>query len=325
MSAMTEELRRFGNGLSVIAPRTGAALNGLARLVESDPQIASLLTDVADESAVKLPGLRVLAGLHELVLTGRAPNLKSVMYDGTGDVVAAVRTTMLEHPDKIRAALRIPVQQHTPHRTLPLIRGLAMLGVRNVRLLEIGACAGLTLQPDRYHVSGQGWTWGDPRSPVHFTADGPAPAAVIVSRRGCDLDPSSPSDSTRAIRMHSYLPPEFTALHRLLDSGLAIAAEHPLPIDAASAGDWLMARLDEPVESGVHTVVWHSLVWHLLPPAEQQVVASAIDEAAERMPISRIAFEPVTRSGDRPVLQVFMPYSPDLGRSDRRGNGAVSP
>jgi hypothetical protein len=113
--------------------------------------------------------------------------------------------------------------------------------------------------------------------------------------------------------MHSYLPPEFTALHRLLDSGLAIAAEHPLPIDTASAGDWLTARLAEPVEPGVHTVVWHSLVWHLLPPAEQQVIASAIDEAAERMPISRIAFEPVSRSGERPVLQVFMPYNPDLG------------
>ena len=67
-----------------------------------------------------------------------------------------------------------------------------------LRVLEIGASAGLNLRWDRYRYTGPAGEWGDPGSPVEiaeaFTGERP-PLDVrppVVERRGCDPHPLDP-------------------------------------------------------------------------------------------------------------------------------------
>lgn len=165
------------------------------------------------------------------------------------------------------AALDRPVQQHQPDRAAHLLRGLAMLDAPRVRLLEIGACAGLNLGLDRYSWTGPDWTWGDSASAVQLPAYGPSPGDIeIVQRAGCDLDPRDPADPADAQILRSFIPPEHTSDRQELDAAPALAAGAGTKVTHAGAADWLRDQFEQPVDDGVVTVVWHSLVWLYLDP-----------------------------------------------------------
>src|SRR5438067_215947 len=75
--------------------------------------------------------------------------------------------------------------------------------VTPIRLLEIGASAGLNLLADRYTYVVGGLELGDPASPLRFEEPWAPPPPIdlvraadqlhIVSRAGCDLAPLDPS------------------------------------------------------------------------------------------------------------------------------------
>src|SRR6266568_3465677 len=139
------ELRRFAAGLSFLAPRSAAVLRGLADALRTDPDIAAAFA--GEVMARPVAGIRLVAGLHDLVLSGRLPALRELMYPADPDapppspeaVWALAREAFREHAGQLRAALEWQVQQHGPDRAGVLLRGLAMLGRRRVRLLELGA------------------------------------------------------------------------------------------------------------------------------------------------------------------------------------------
>jgi hypothetical protein len=295
------DLELFGIGLVYDAPRSSTALVTLADSLGSNPQIADIVLGSGDTEEPLL-GVRALAGLHELVLTGRAGGLRDVMYGRIPttpeQVRRVVRDAIVSHPVEIRAALGWPVQQHHPRRAASLLRGLAALGHPRIRLLEIGACAGMNLHVDHYGWRGDGWKWGDGGSPLQFEADGPDPGNItIVERGGCDLEPLDAADPAHAIRLHAFLPPEWTTTHDELDAALELLREHPVSIDRASATDWLEEQLSATPQPGVHTVVWHSLVWQLLDRAEKERLIRLVQGNASRRDLSFVSFEP-----DRPEV-----------------------
>lgn len=311
-AAIRAELQRFAEPLAFAAPRSAGLLNSLAAAIQEDGAIADLMTD---EPALAAPmaGVRVLAAVNELVLAGQLPDLRQVMYLDDPDcpppcqqrVWELAREAILNNADQVRAALTWPVQQHTPERAGILLRGLAMLQQPRIRLLEIGACAGLLLLADRYHWSGPGWTWGPPAASVRMTSAGPAPAAdlTIVERAGCDLDPVDPADPVQVRRLHAFIPPELTYAHRRLDAALAVARAERLRVEKAGGSTWLSEQLGQPPARGVHTVVWHGQLWHLLDRSEQRRIEELVTAAAYRFPVTYITSEP-RQIGGRPILRI---------------------
>jgi hypothetical protein len=296
--------------MAFATPRSAAILNGLAEAAQNDNSLSALLGQGWLDRP--LAGVRLVAGVHDLVLTGKAPELKALMYGSdpdaapvAGDVLwKLTRQAIFDYPDEIRAALDWPVQQHLPARAGLLLSGLAMLAQPWVRVLELGACAGLTLQLDEYSWEGPDWTWGASDSPVQFRADSPAPppGLAIVERSGCDIAPVDPRDPAMVRRLHTFVPPELSEVHQDLDAALGIAAGHPPLVDKARAREWLERRLIEQPALGVHTVVWHCFLWHQLDQAERDGIRDALLAAAERFPVTRISYEPYEPGGPATLI-----------------------
>jgi hypothetical protein len=299
------ELMSFSRRLTPTAPFSAAFLAGLADELRSGGPINDLLLN---HPAAKAPqfGLRALAGVNQLVLSGQVPELAALIPAAAraGDAWAVTRKVVLTYPDRILAALDRPVQQHLPNRAAELLRGLAVIGASRIRLLEIGACAGLNLIFDRYHWRGPDWRWGDPHSGVRLPAKGPFPGRIeVVDRRGCDLNPLDPADPRDALVLRSFIPAEHTIERGQLDQALRIAGQAGVAVEPLSAAPWLHARLRDGADPTVTTVVWHSLVWHHLDPAEQSAVERLLAEAATGMPVFRVGFEPAN-SAAKPTLGV---------------------
>jgi len=295
----------FSRGLTPTAPFSSALLAGLADELRSGGSICDLLLN---HPAAKAPlfGLRALAGVNQLVLSGQVPRLAALIESTArvGEVWAAAREVVLTYPDHILAALDRPVQRQLPTRAAELLRGLAVIGAPRIRLLEIGACAGLNLFLDRYHWRGADWQWGDPHSGVRLPGKGPFPGRIeVVDRRGCDLNPLDPADPADGLVLRSFVPAEHTTERAQLDQALRIAAQAGVAIERMGAAPWLRDRLRDGVDATVTTVVWHSLVWHHLDPAEQSAAERLLDEAAAGMPVFRVGFEPANQAAN-PTLGV---------------------
>ncbi|MGW7047829.1 DUF2332 family protein [Streptomyces avermitilis] len=295
-------------------PMSADVLTMLTDDIESHGLISRLIADHPD-AAAPLFGLRALAGVRFLVLTGQAPELAGHLehlMSNLDDPTYAKRTralfrkSLLDHPDEIRAAMGRPVQQHVPRRAGLLLRGLGMLAAPKVRLLEIGACAGLNLALDRYHWFGPGWEWGDAQSQVRLATTGPCPGDFdIVDRAGCDLVPRDPADPNDAMILRSFIPHERDIEQLELDDAMALAARTGIRVEKSDAVQWLRNELSKPDEAGVYTVVWHSLFWWYLSPREHSEIEDILSTAAERMRLARICYEPSAWAGT-PRLQTVL-------------------
>lgn len=168
-----------------------------------------------------------------------------------------------------------------------------MLGDRRIRLLELGACAGLNLVPDLYHWQGNGWVWGDPEAQVRLTSDGRGPGPVeFLERAGCDLLPLDPGDPDHVAISRSFLPFEDEAADRALTAALKTVADSGLRVAKSDAGAWLEEKLSQDTAPTARTVVWHSLFWHYLTAEEQNSIEETLDRAVVRTRLVRVGLEP---------------------------------
>lgn len=232
--------------------------------------------------------LKLTAAVHRLVLEGRAPNLAAHFPSAgghtDGDAWPAFLETVADNAEEIRVLVRRPVQTNVVGRCAALLGGFLLVARETglpLRLLEVGASAGLNLNWHRYHYRANGPTWGDPASPVHITGafSGPPPpleqAATVAERRGCDKVPLDPRSEDDRLTLLSFVWPDQEARLDQLRSALALAAQDPASIDKADANDWLDERLTEPV-NGNATVVFQSFVLQFFDDA-------ASDRFAERL------------------------------------------
>lgn len=327
---------RFG-GVSVTGVRT-LSDRFRAHAEHSDHLYAALLRAMADDwdrgGVVReicrgwetaAPGafvqLRLLAGLHRLVLTGQAPQLASFYPNlgGTADPAlawAAVQPVMSDHVADLQQALSIAPQTNEPGRSVALLVGIfdavRRSGLSRIRLLEPGASAGLNLLVDRFRIGGTDphtW-WSGPESSPLVISDAVQgavqPASYeIVERQGCDVSPIDPTSEEGRVRLTSFVWPHQLDRHRRLAAALEVARDHPVSVISSGAAEWLGRALAVAPDPGVLTIVWHSITRLYWPPEEVAAVSGIITSAAQRMPLAEVSMEyPLAEAGRRAELRV---------------------
>jgi hypothetical protein len=248
-----------------------------------------------------LPGaqaLRLMGAVHRLVLEGRAPAL-AAFYPSAGGVAGpgawdAFAQLVAQRRDEVAPLLGHPVQTNEPGRSAALMGGFLEFARGSrlpLRLLEIGASAGLNLRWDRYFYTAPGGSWGDSASPVRldpaFTEGSPPLDVnpVITERRGCDPDPLDATAGGDRLTLLSYVWPDQEQRLAQLRGALEVADALPVTVEPAGAVDWLQDVLAQP-RAGVATVVFHSVV---LPYLGEQGIADlkrTIEEAGARATVN---------------------------------------
>ncbi|KAA1423073.1 DUF2332 domain-containing protein [Mumia zhuanghuii] len=283
------------------SPMYASLLAALAEDVTSGGPTRAVLGDLLDDDA-ELPtalGLRLVGGLHRLVLDGEAPSLAPyyASVGGRWDQAAAwpvVRAVLEERRDTLHAALdRVP-QTNEVGRSAALIGGLLRVADRfalPVRLVEIGASAGLNLRADHFRFSSpRGW-WGPPESPVVMPGAwaGLTPAVdaplEVVERVGFDVAPLDPTRAEDRRTLEAYTWPDMVERLDRLRAACDVAQQVPAVVERASAADGL-DRLE--LAEGTATVVWHSVMWMYVDDAERSRIDARLAALAEGAGADRV-------------------------------------
>lgn len=310
-SALAEWIRLESVGIEEIgSPFYGELERHIAADIESGgPAWTILESRAGGTSSDDALALRLLGGVHRMVLAGTAPDLARhyPSVGGDGDAAAAwwhLRDLLERAPAEILDALTRPPQTNEVGRSASLVPGFLRVGADTglpLRLVELGASAGLNLRADRYWYEQDGSGWGDPDSPVRFVdlwPDARPPldtAATIASRAGCDHDPIDVSEPESALTLLSYVwPDQEQRLQRLRDA-LDIAADFPVEVARAGIEEWLPEQLAVAVP-GVATIVFHSVVWQYLTESTRALVLATLEDAGRRAtpdaPLAYLRLEP---------------------------------
>ena len=309
------------------SPLMNHLMTGLAnRLTPGDPVSDQVLAWPGDPSsqADSVP-LRLAAGLHALVLTGRDPDLAAA-YACETDPTPAALATIRAHPAFLLDWLASPPQTNEVRRSAPLIAAAHWLTARfglPLILSELGASAGLNLLWDHYALCIGDQTFGPARPALTLTPDwtGPLPPLApptILDRRGTDLTPLNPRSDR--LRLLAYLWPDQPDRIARTRAALDLAAQIRPPVDRSDAADWLETRLATPTPGALH-LVFHTVAWQYFPPATQTRALAALDRADSAVPRARLSYE---ADGASPGAALTLTLWPDgeaipLGRADFHG------
>jgi hypothetical protein len=229
------------------------------------------------------PALQLMGAVHRLVLEGRAPRLARFYpsVGGSADPEAAAPVlieTIAAHAAELPELMARPIQTNEVGRSAALLVGFLAVARDTglpLRVLEIGASAGLNLRWDHYRYTSAIGAWGDPGAPVviadAFAGDAP-PLDIrpeVAERRGCDPAPLDPASEDTRRTLLSYTWPDQERRFSQLRAALELAPSDPVEVERAGAVEWLHDALAEP-RPGVATVVFHSVV---LPYLGEQGIA----------------------------------------------------
>ena len=184
---------RIGSGLYV------TLLDAMAADVDDDGPCAAVLRAHEGDAWARRWPLRFLGAVHWLVLGGRAPDLAAHYPSAGGTPGPSLVADFRGHGRRPRRPTRGP---HRPAGADQRGRALGRAARRllevarrarlPLRLLEVGASAGLNLRWDHYWYDTGESSFGDPASPVRFDGRGTArrPGSTaeveVAERRGCD-------------------------------------------------------------------------------------------------------------------------------------------
>lgn len=315
-SRLVQSLRVQGRACAELgSPMYADLLDRMAGDVDAGGVFADIFAGHQDDSLRQAVALRLLGGLHRLVLDGRAPALRR-WYPSTGgqwDAEAAwpaIAQTVVEQTEELRAALATPPQTNEVGRAAALIGGLLLLSHRfdlPIRLFEIGCSAGLNLRADRYCYRYPGGRWGRVDSPVTiddaWRGTMPPDASLrIVARQGYDIAPIDATTRDGELTLLSFVWPDMTVRLSRLRGAIRVAREVPVQLQLRSATD---AVADLAAAPDTLTVLWHSIMWQYLSREEQGAVAAGIEavaaQAGPRSPFVHLRLEPQRRTPGSPV------------------------
>lgn len=267
--------------------------------------VADLLEGYLDTRPASVLALRMLGGAHALALSGQAPDL-AAWYPSAGGHAdtepgsphawAALRTTFVEQRAAVRRWLDWPPQTNEVGRAAALLGGLLTIAAQQglpMRLVEVGASAGLNLRADHFHVAGDAGTYGDPGSPVvltHAWQGSPPPARPIeiVERLGGDLSPVDPASASGRLRLTAYVWPDQIDRLTRLRGALDIAELVPAELRAESATTTVSGI---ELVAGTWTVLWHSIFRQYLNETQRAELADGVARiGAAASPAARFAY-----------------------------------
>lgn len=290
----------------------GELLDRIAGDVESGGVFADLLAGHDHDPMTAATPLRLLGGLHRVVLAGAAPRLAAYYPSAGGswdpstaselwsELLAAARV----NAERLRSALDVPPQTNEVGRAAALIGALLRVVDRfpyPVRLFEIGTSGGLNLRADHFRFRYDGAEWGPAWSPVvvEDAWQGRRPPDVplrIVERHGFDITPVDAASAEGELTLTSYVWPDMSERLARLRAAIDVARRVPAGVDRMSAAQ-AVAGLR--LVRGTVTVLWHSVTWQYLDAAEQdRVTARAAELAAradEATPFVWLSLEPMRR------------------------------
>ena len=270
--------------------------------------------------------LRFMAALHRLALTGEAPELAAHLPSTGGDGDAdGAWTALLElvarRGSLLDELLSAPLQTNEPGRSRSLISGLLAVAARTrrpLRLLEVGASAGLNLNLMRYRFDAGASVVGDPDSALRFTCaawPAPLPRLTVAEASGCDAQPLDPRSAADQLTLRSAVWADQPGRLKALDAALAIAAAHPPCVERAELTDWIAGLSPQ---DGTATVVFHSVVeQYLAPPARERLAAEMarlLGGASSRAPVAWLSLERAVGEGSYGKAELRLALSPDPQR-----------
>src|SRR5207249_4187395 len=219
-------------------------LEAAADDLDSGGPTGEVLEGFADEPGTAALALRLLGALHRLVLDDTLPELAShyPSTGGDGDPAAAwplFRQALVEHQTRIRELLASGCQTNEVGRSAALLGGFLEAAHRThlpLRILEIGASAGLNLRWDRYRYESSEGAWGDETSEVRFVHSFEIPpamnrSAAVVERKGCDLQPVDPTSVEGALTLRSFIWADQLGRLALLDGAIQVASDLPIEVE----------------------------------------------------------------------------------------------
>lgn len=221
-----------------------------------------------------LIGLRIMAAVHLLAIERlapsvalHAPTLGGIAPDASANPArerirfrAAVIDAISTHADRVRRSLNQVPQTNEVGRSIPLRIALSQIALSqialsqpessqpscrrsDIRLLELGASAGLNLRAD--HLPG-----------LADLEAGPMPP--ITERLGCDLKPIDPATTQGRAQLTSYVWMDDLERFERLRHALDIAARIPARVVQQDAVEFVRGLQ---LRDGSTTVLWHSLLW----------------------------------------------------------------
>lgn len=240
--------------------------------------------------------LRLLGAAHFLALRGDAPALAACfpsaggIYDATR-AWAALQSTLERHEARIRVHLSEQIQTNEVRRCCALVGGFLEIARAHpwpLRLLEIGASAGLNQCFEQYRYELGAQRFGSERTPLTLDCEWRGkPLALggadlrIASRKGCDLFPIDLRDREQRLRLESFFWPDQLERLARLRAACECALRSGVALERASAGDWI-AREVAALPTRVTTVLFHSVMWLYVSEAERKRIHALMSEAGAR-------------------------------------------
>jgi hypothetical protein len=247
-----------------------------------------LVAEIVGPSPAGDAPLRLLAGLHYLVLSGKAD------WDAT-DAALDI------HKEFLRDwVVEQGVQTNEVQRCWTLLpcflEAARRTGADAFDLVELGPAAGLNLVWDRYAYWYRHGGWNTTSAGLRLDGDErrQVPARLLTlrpsmrSRAGIDIDPIDVTTEEGALLLKSFVWGDQTGrLHRL-DHAIEALREDAPELIAGDAAEMLPGILDERRGSGALTVVWQTAVLSYLPSDRRQLVYQALDKAGREEPLAFI-------------------------------------
>jgi hypothetical protein len=279
---------------------------------EGEGPTARVLALHAKDEPKTMLSLRFMGAVHRAVLQGRAPELAE-FYPSVGGQVDLARVwlafseTLERIGEDIQDDIGPPVQTNEVARSAALLGGFLVVAKSTglpLRVLEVGASAGLNLHFDRYFYETDAQSWGDASSPVRLRGiiEGESfpwsAGADVVDRRGCDAAPLDPASERDRLLLRSFVWPDQIERFGLLTAALDFAQANGVEVERADAAEWVAQQLARPAE-GRATVVFHSIVMMYLSDESRESLVATIDEAGQRAtPSAPLAWLRMELGGD---------------------------